>query len=466
MKLVRGLLAYFPVLQALKTKTLAFADPQGEAVVRNYKLHTDNGPKKYTDLSFFLADLLQFEAKLSPDDALVAMGKTYLELLPGNNVLAQLDPFSPEYRLAAIRLYEQISGIENYKPSINELAPDFDIAGSVRSPIPYRYSSSKVVGDFVASFGWILQALDVKAGDKVLEYGAGEGQLSIMLARMGVDVAVIDIDERYLKAIDAQCASLGIHIELKQGEFGDGFEGKKFDRILFFEAFHHALEHQDVIKKLKSYLREGGSVVFSGEPIVTAGSSEALFVPFPWGPRLDGLAVRSSNKFGWCELGFQQGYFVEMLMRAGWLVRYLPCPITGRGHTYIATPNNNEIDLGAPYIVLRNGGDSGWHAPEGSHRWTKSQAYLPLPEEFEIDGGQVTLTLKNYLPIVKAVKIGMGTDEKICRISPGREEVITVSLSSSRYLYLRTDGVIPRDTIPGNSDPRELGIAVVRVKLH
>ena len=473
MRLARVLLAYFPFLGGhLKDKAYTFAGiretiSQSGETNESYKSHSDNGMKKYTDLSSFLADLQQMEENSSPDDAVKAMCESYLELTPTDNELAELDPFSPEYRLAAMRLYEQISGIKDYKPSINELAFDLDIARSVRSPSPYRYSSSsKVLGEFFSSFGCIFQALDVKPGDKVLEYGAGEGQLSIMLARMGVDVTVIDIDERYLEAIQAQCVSLGINITLKQGVFGDGFEDKKFDRILFFEAFHHAFDHQDVVKKLKSHLAEGGFVVFSGEPIVEAGSVEASFVPFPWGPRLDGLAVRFSNKCGWCELGFQQGYFVEMLMRAGWLVKYLPCPVTGRGNCYIATPSTGEIDLGAPYTILRNGGDAGWHDPEGSHRWTKSHAYLPLPEEIEKNGGQVTLTLANYLPIVRVVKIGTGTNEKICHMELGSEQVVTVSLSSSRYLQLRTDSVIPSDIIPGSSDNRELGIAVVRVQFH
>ena len=473
MRLTKGLLAYFPVLQAhLKAKAFALAgmretNSRSGETNESHKSYTDDGMKKYTDLSSFLADLEQIEENSSPDEAVEAICKAYLELTPTDNELAKLDPFSPEYRSAVMRLYEQISGIKNYKPSINELAADLDIARSVRSPSPYRYSSSsKVLGEFISSFGWIFQALDVKQGDKVLEYGPGEGQLSIMLARMGIDVTVIDIDERYLEAIHAQCVSLGINIALKQGEFGDGFEDKKFDRILFFEAFHHALDHQGVVKKLKSHLTERGYVVFSGEPIVAAGTVEASFVPFPWGPRLDGLAVRTSNKFGWCELGFQQGYFVEMLMRAGWLVKYLPCPVTGRGNCYIATPSKGEIDLGTPYTILRNGGDAGWHDPEGSHRWTKSHAYLPLPEEIEKNGGQVALTLANYLPIVRVVKIGMGTNEKICRVYPGREQVVTISLLPSRYLHLCTDTVIPSDIIPGSSDHRELGVAVVRVKLH
>jgi len=153
-------------------------------------------------------------------------------------------------------------------------------------------------------------------------------------------------------------------------------------------------------------------------------------------------------------------------MRAGWLVKYLPCPVTGRGNCYIAIPSKGQIDLGAPYTILRNGGDSGWHDPEGSHRWTKSHAYLPLPKEFEKSGGQVTLTLTNHLPIVRAVKIGVGTDEMVCRVHPGREQVVTVSLSSSRYLELRTKSVMPSDVFPGNADHRELGVAVVRVTFH
>ena len=424
----------------------------------------ENGLEKYTNFNNFLTYLQQIEENSTPDDAMTKMSEVYFEF--ADNELAKLDPFSSEYSLAAMRLYEKISGVKNYEPSINELTPYVDITKSISSPSPYGFDSSKVVGDFLSSWGWIFRVLDVKRGDKVLEYGAGEGQLSIMLARMGVDVTVIDIDKRYLESIQAQCESLGINISLKQGEFGEGVDGKKFDRILFFEAFHHAFNHRSVLRMIKPHLTDGGFVVFSGEPIIVKESVEALFVPFPWGPRLDGLSIRSSNKFGWCELGFQQGYFVEMLMRDEWLVEYLPCPVTGRGNCYVATPSEGSIDMGKPYSILCTDLDSGWHDPEESHRWTKNHAYLPLPEKFEKEGGRVTLTLANHLPIERYVTISSGANEKIFHLESDSKQTITISLSSCRYLQLRTDSVIASDLIPGSLDQRELGVAVIQVVFH
>jgi hypothetical protein len=300
---------------------------------------------------------------------------------------------------------------------------------------------------------------------QVREYGAGEGQISIMLARMGVDVTVIDIDDRYLESIRAQADSLGVSITLKQGKFGDGYKDQKFDRILFFEAFHHAFDHKYVVNALKPHLAKDGFVVFSGEPIVERSTTEALFVPFPWGPRLDGISIRSTNKFGWCELGFQQEYFVEMLMRAGFLVTYLPCPVTGRGNCYIAKPNQGKINCGEPYLLSVFDRDSGWCPSEGSHRWTKESAYLTLPDVYARNGGDVTLKLKNFLPVDRDVTIGAGADQKTTRVIAGAECVVTVSLQPMRYLEIHTPYVIPKEIIPGCLDARELGIAVIWIEL-
>ncbi|MEJ1974414.1 MAG: methyltransferase domain-containing protein [Lacunisphaera sp.] len=97
-----------------------------------------------------------------------------------------------------------------------------------------------MVADFLLNWGWILRNLNVKAGARVLKYGAGEVQLSIHLARMGCDVAIVDIEPGYLTAVRKQCTSLRLTIELQQGQFGDSVRDRRFDRIIFFEAFHHA----------------------------------------------------------------------------------------------------------------------------------------------------------------------------------------------------------------------------------
>ncbi len=413
-----------------------------------------------------MSDLRNIEQNNIATDAMQAMCETYLELNKSGGEF-ELDPFSQCYSQAAMELYKKISGVKSYDPAVNELTSYIDPSHTVRSPSPYPYGDSKVVGDFVSSWGWILQALNVKVEEKVLEYGAGEGQISIMLARMGIDVTVIDIDERYLECIHAQAESLGINVTLKKGKFGDGYKSEKFDRILFFEAFHHAFEHVSVVKALKNHLSKDGFIVFSGEPIVAKSSEEALFIPFPWGPRLDGLSVLSMNKHGWCELGFQQDYFVEMLMRSGFLVTFLPCPVTMRGNCYIAKLNDGRVNLGDPYLLSISDRDCGWHQPEGTHRWTKKRAYLTLPDDFMVNGGHVTIALINYFLNDREVTIiGEAGQQKTVNIPSGDEYVASMFLQGTRFFEIYTPQCeVPKETIENSLDERELGIAVAWYEL-
>ena len=105
-----------------------------------------------------------------------------------------------------------------------------------------------------------------------MEYGPGSGQTLLMLARLGVKCFGVDIDEASLNQVRKQALELGLTIELERALFGHGFdsdlEPMRFDRILFFEAFHHEINFELLLLRLHSRLSEGGRVVFCGEPIV------------------------------------------------------------------------------------------------------------------------------------------------------------------------------------------------------
>jgi 2-polyprenyl-3-methyl-5-hydroxy-6-metoxy-1,4-benzoquinol methylase len=102
-----------------------------------------------------------------------------------------LDPFSPAFRQVCEALYTDLANVQDYDPLVNERTPYVDLTRTVSSPTPYQYGDSTIVADFMLSWGWVLRNLDVRAGARVLEYGAGEGQLSIQLARMGCEVAIV-----------------------------------------------------------------------------------------------------------------------------------------------------------------------------------------------------------------------------------------------------------------------------------
>lgn len=374
--------------------------------------------------------------------------------------LQRLDPFSAEYAAEAKRLYTDLAAVQDYDPWVNERTPYVDLTRTVSSPTPYQYGDSTTVADFMLSWGWILRNLDVRAKASVLEYGAGEGQLSVQLARMGCDVAIVDIDERYLEAVRAQCVSLGIDIELQKGRFGDPVRNRRFDRILFFEAFHHALDHGEVLEKLKPMLNDGGFILFAGEPIVDVGNP---LVPFPWGPRLDGISVRSTRKFGWCELGFQRPYFVQLLLRSGFFVSHVPCPVTGRGDCYIARPAEFDVDITsqAPYLFEAvTAGASGWHGPEGTHRWASSKATVPIPA----GARTVELQLINYLPTAREVELVCGSGRTSVHFEGGQLERINVP-ALGNALQITTCANLRGKIFRPKGDARDLGIAVQAIRL-
>jgi SAM-dependent methyltransferase len=158
-----------------------------------------------------------------------------------------------------------------------------------------------------------------------------------MLARNGCDVTVVDIEEAYVEGIQRQCRALNIPIRACVGEFGFVPEaGERFDAVLFFETFHHALRHNELLRQLQRVVADDGLIAFAGEPIIAPGDVWEPTVPFPWGPRCDLLSLWAMRTQGWMELGFREAYFLEALSRAGWSAVKHACSLTSRGNTYIA----------------------------------------------------------------------------------------------------------------------------------
>jgi 2-polyprenyl-3-methyl-5-hydroxy-6-metoxy-1,4-benzoquinol methylase len=149
-------------------------------------------------------------------------------------------------------LRDEAANYENYLPSI------------------YQSGESAWLGEFLQAYGGVLKALDLRRGARVLEYGAGEGHIAVQLARMGCGLTVDDIERRYLDIVKAEAAALHTSVAALHGQFGDGPDGATSDAILFFEAFHHALDHLGLLPRLRDRLAPNGRVVFASEPIMEA----------------------------------------------------------------------------------------------------------------------------------------------------------------------------------------------------
>lgn len=397
-------------------------------------------------------------------EAVEALCRSYAGLPAGMDYIARLDPFSREYRDAMLRVLALVTRRPDYQPARDEAANYLPASAEGHVPSVHAQGDSTWLGEFLLSYGSILKAMEVKRGARVLEYGAGEGQIAIQLARMGCDVTVVDIERRYLEIIRREATDLHTSVTTLHGQFGDAPTGATYDRILFFEAFHHALDHQAVLPRLRERLAPGGRILFAGEPIMEDGNYWSPVLPYPWGPRLDALSLRAMRHNGWCELGFARSYFVEALMRAGFVTRFHRSAATDRGSAYIAERHDGTIALGDPILTGASGRpDAEWHAGEGTHRWTAAEeAVLPLDQTR--DWAAVTLQLANWGPAVKHVRAIAGPEAKEVTMQPGDMVDLTVPLRYTPGRLLLQCGLTRLADHGPTADTRSFGIAVRQVQ--
>lgn len=258
------------------------------------------------------------------DDALRAGFREFRMEIPTS---MPADPWSPEYSAKVFEMYEFLHG----RPySVSNEVSEFDFESHVRSPFPYNTGSSATVGAHLIGVGHLIRTLDLPPKSRVLELGPGWGNTTLALAQMGHDVTAIDIEPNFVRLVTERAARVGAVIDARQGDFALMKELESgFDAVLFFESFHHAANHLDVLESLDRIVKPGGRVLFAAEPISHDFED-------PWGLRFDGESLWAIRKNGWLELGFRPDYFEKTLARFGWSSTQVDCGDTGWGAVVVA----------------------------------------------------------------------------------------------------------------------------------
>jgi SAM-dependent methyltransferase len=112
--------------------------------------------------------------------------------------------------------------------------------------------------------------LGLKAGERVLDMGAGGGRHAFEMYRRGADVIAFDQDAEELAKVSEWFFAMreevpaGANAEIKEGDalslpFADG----EFDRIVAAEVLEHIHHDVDAIKELVRVLRPGGTLAIS-----------------------------------------------------------------------------------------------------------------------------------------------------------------------------------------------------------
>jgi ubiquinone/menaquinone biosynthesis C-methylase UbiE len=131
------------------------------------------------------------------------------------------------------------------------------------------FSRAEDAPQLLINLGVTIQGLKLTPGMTVLEYGAGAGWLSRFLAQLGCHVILLDVSSTALKIarelfarqppISAQSEPRflvfdGQHIDLPDASV---------DRIVCFDAFHHAPNPEDVLREFGRVLKPGGIAAFA-----------------------------------------------------------------------------------------------------------------------------------------------------------------------------------------------------------
>ena len=193
---------------------------------------------------------------------------------------------------------------------------DFDLAQMIECPYPYITKEPTIIAQQVRDWANVLAAVDLPPGSRILEMGAGWGNTSLLLAQSGFEVSVLDINPLYLDLITERSRRLGLKIDTIEGEFQDITKlDQQYDAVLFYESFHHCLEHGELLRSLKTRLNTRGRVYFAGEPIIENA-------PYPWGLNPSGEALFQMHTHGWMELIFDRRYFEALIESFGFALNW------------------------------------------------------------------------------------------------------------------------------------------------
>jgi SAM-dependent methyltransferase len=365
-----------------------------------------------------------------------------------------LDPMSPGYSAQQFRLWEMFGDAAgSYDAKRDEQFDDYDEAIVIASPGFYRARSPGAVfnaGDHLVAMGHLLKCSRLVAGDWALEYGAGYGQIALTLARLGVNVDTVDINQLYNKAVQAQADHFRVPLTSFHGVFGDNPRGAghAYDLILFYESFHHCAEFLQLPRRLRGLLKPNGRVLMAGEPIGNGNPS----VPYPWGVRLDAEAVAVSGVRRWLELGFSEDFLVSLFHHHGFVWRRHDCPISHYGIVHEFTLRPAHIELAKHRMPEAE--DTTWHFCEPNGRWTQARSVMSI-EDMETPA-TVLVSVHSHNPVPVEVTFRGQHGERTEAFRQGESKLVALASSMLGGSLEITSPTF----VAGGADQRQLGVFV------
>jgi SAM-dependent methyltransferase len=367
-----------------------------------------------------------------------------------------LDPLSPAYAAQQDRLWQDMSGYSGeYRAEQNEQTPEVAQIDAITRPGFYA-ADTRSAGDHLIALGHLVKLSDIAAGECVLEYGAGFGQIALTFARLGALVDTVDINPHFCRAVRAQAAWFGVPLTAHVGHFGDNPRpAEKYKLIVFYECFHHAREFVPLIKTLHGMLADDGKILLAGEPIVEGAAPE---IPYPWGIRLDAENSAIVRLRGWYEIGFQENFLLGCFIRSGFTVQKHPGIISRYANTYEFRKRPRLIKL-SEWTLLPSDAET-WHAVEPDGRWTKDRSTFHL--DCMPGWTSILIVVQNCHAMAVEVKFIWDGQTAAVLFLAGEQREVSLERRSADWLEIISDPVIPRSY--GVADDRSLGVFVKSIE--
>lgn len=104
-----------------------------------------------------------------------------------------------------------------------------------------------------------LLATDIPAGVKVMDFGCGDGRVTVPLAGMGYDVTGVDASPNMLAALAERAPDVAV-FQSDGSDFGKHLGRRKFDAVVCLAVLiHHDYEAgEQLVENLRSVVKKGG----------------------------------------------------------------------------------------------------------------------------------------------------------------------------------------------------------------
>lgn len=249
-----------------------------------------------------------------------------------------LEAGSEEYSAQQHRLWRLITGLDrDYSVVVDEQTHGMNY-DNIRFPGDYsRRDPGAVINRAHHTFAsaMIMQNSNIQPGQWALEYGAGFAQTALTLARLGVNVDTVDVSSDFCAAVKQQADFFNVPLTPYQDYFGSNPRGdKKYNLILFYECFHHWLDVESNLYRLKDILAPDGRIILAGEPVVVHKNN---YIPYDWGLRLHSECICVIRERKWFELGFTEEYLFSLFDKNGFNGAKMICHHAEHGNGYIFT---------------------------------------------------------------------------------------------------------------------------------